>query len=985
MGQYAYNWTVPNIVAQQYYIQIAENGFTTALVPVSVPGAQTPPSASSSPTMSVTTNPSQPSNGQIVMGSTGNTLAVYRFTNTSNAENVNMTALTVTDYTASSNKVAFSNVSLWRGSTLLGVAKAPVTTSNGYTYQFNFPTAVVIPQANSVSLTLKGDAALWGSGVNDNGVHQFEILSQSDVSAIGATTNLPATVTVSSASGYGIAVLRSTLAASATPLGSASNRIPSTVDTLGTITFSANTAGSIALNTVTVSFSGNAVSDNFLGSVQLMDQNNNPVTEDGAVASVNQLKDDASWTFSGSSFIISAGSSYSFTLRANTTQIQSQANVVPSLSAAIENPTDVLYADGADTGATQGLTLPPTVIPLVINSVTFPLGTGIQTSTIPQVQGLSAVASTSSVALTWSAVSVGSGQSPIAVYDIYKPAEVEPVTGIGGTFPTAPSNDVLVGQSKTNSYVVTNLSPGFYAYQVAAQNANGLIGPVSSIVSATIASPSSQTITVTMPTGSGTSVYQKTELPITWNGGTATVNINLWQNGTYLTALASGIANTGSYTWSVPTTYFGLGYQIQIGTVGISPGYTGSSGTFSIVVPAPPAPVITDVNSAGATPTPGSNEFLIGTNLPTQNATIVVDAGLASAVTITPTGYNVGGGGNMTFFLPSSVSVGSHTIEVQANGTTSNQFTFSVISGTPAPSLTLLSPQGNETFINNQTTTISWSSRNLSSTSTVTISLYHGTTGDQRNQFVNIPNSGSVAWTVNTPEAFDNTYKIIITAGCNSGGTACAATASGSVPFSISAVPTITIANDSATAASGNITAGTNDNVLAVFDLTAGSGSTATISNIGIEAFGSNANGLASNIPTDLKDISLWNSAGTLIQRVSPVAIGSNKFPVSISIPAGTTERFTIKGSVATTAVVGDLVSGGILGTDIKSGGPLTVAGSAGGGNMKIVAPQSATPATISEPVSATLAPSYDQMANTLNVIQAFLQALLNQASSSSQ
>jgi hypothetical protein len=96
-----------------------------------------------------------------------------------------------------------------------------------------------------------------------------------------------------------------------------------------------------------------------------------------------------------------------------------------------------------------------------------------------------------------------------------------------------------------------------------------------------------------------------------------------------------------------------------------------------------PTPVITDVTSAGATPTPGSNEFLIGTNLPTQNASIVIDAGLASSQTITPTGYNAGGGGNMTFFLPSNVSVGSHTIEVQANGATSNQFTFSVVSVSP--------------------------------------------------------------------------------------------------------------------------------------------------------------------------------------------------------------------------------------------------------------------------------------------------------------
>ena len=93
------------------------------------------------------------------------------------------------------------------------------------------------------------------------------------------------------------------------------------------------------------------------------------------------------------------------------------------------------------------------------------------------------------------------------------------------------------------------------------------------------------------------------------------------------------------------------------------------------------APVITNVTSAGATPTPGSNEFLVGTNLPTQDAVIVIDAGSAAAQTIVPTGYDVGGSGNMTFLLPSTISIGSHTIEVRTNGMTSNAFTFTVVAG----------------------------------------------------------------------------------------------------------------------------------------------------------------------------------------------------------------------------------------------------------------------------------------------------------------
>ncbi len=72
-------------------------------------------------TMTVAADSSQPSSGTLTMGSTGNTLAVYRFQETGNTENVKVTDLSVTDIATSSATTtlpAFNNVTLWNGSTL---------------------------------------------------------------------------------------------------------------------------------------------------------------------------------------------------------------------------------------------------------------------------------------------------------------------------------------------------------------------------------------------------------------------------------------------------------------------------------------------------------------------------------------------------------------------------------------------------------------------------------------------------------------------------------------------------------------------------------------------------------------------------------------------------------------------------------------------------------------------------------------------------
>jgi hypothetical protein len=83
--------------------------------------------------MSVAADSSEPAATTLTMGSMGNTLAVYRFQETSNIEPVKVTDLTVTDVATTTTGLAslpaFNNLKLWSGTTLLGTAGSAVSTS----------------------------------------------------------------------------------------------------------------------------------------------------------------------------------------------------------------------------------------------------------------------------------------------------------------------------------------------------------------------------------------------------------------------------------------------------------------------------------------------------------------------------------------------------------------------------------------------------------------------------------------------------------------------------------------------------------------------------------------------------------------------------------------------------------------------------------------------------------------------------------------
>ena len=345
--------------------------------------------------------------GQIVMGNTGVKLAAFRFTETTNIEDVKITDLIIFDQVvATTTKSAFSNLKLYNGSDLntalatAGSANTAASTSNpgpGYYYQFNFASPVVVPQGQSVTLVLKGDVASYASsGASDNTTHIFKISSSTDsandtigetVVALGNTSN--ATSAVSKATGAAapngnqMTVLRSKLTASAAAIGSASGRSKSATDDFANLTFTADAAGTVAVNSVIVTFSGTAPSiGTFLDGVTLLDANGSNVTNTSGVAVTTSSACDGTntctktWNLGSTTGGWTVNSSgYTFKLRIDSTKTLAGASgVAQSLTATINANTDVRYTDGLDSAATSVISLPSNAVPLNLNSVSYAAG-----------------------------------------------------------------------------------------------------------------------------------------------------------------------------------------------------------------------------------------------------------------------------------------------------------------------------------------------------------------------------------------------------------------------------------------------------------------------------------------------------------------------------------------------------------------------------------------------------------------------------------
>ncbi len=338
---------------------------------------------SSGATVAVGLDSSAPAAGLLVMPSTGNLLAAFRFTETTNVENVKITDLTIKQ-TTSAGASAYQNVTISNGSTVVGTSGSASSTSGGFAYVFHFGTPPIVLQNNTLVLTLKGNVPSYtdlGSSL-DNTTSTFGIAATSSVTALGASSNISSQIS-GTATGNTLTVLRTTLTPTATALGSLTSRVKSSVDNLATITLAANNAGSAMVRTLAINFSGNAISSTATSSFVLRDTNNVDVTDStsyGAVQTGGPCTSSCTltWTFSTSTnpLVVSAGGSYTLTLQTDDTHSfgVGVGSASVSLSATLQTTAALTYYDNSTaTGST--ISLPNTVVPSSITNITFAAGT----------------------------------------------------------------------------------------------------------------------------------------------------------------------------------------------------------------------------------------------------------------------------------------------------------------------------------------------------------------------------------------------------------------------------------------------------------------------------------------------------------------------------------------------------------------------------------------------------------------------------------
>jgi hypothetical protein len=297
-----------------------------------------------------------------VMGSTGNPLSGIRITNSSVAENARLTDLTITDKTSSA-KPAVTTLRFFSGSALLGTSAFPVPVSGGFAYSFHFPANVVIPLRYTASFSVSGDIATYASGgAEDASLHTFVPTA---AIVVGTSSNQAGTVTVSSANGGTIRVLRTALSVTANQSGGIQH-LRNYADNLATITFGAVVTGPAAIQRLRLTFNGTAA-QYLLSSAVLLDQNNQIVP---ATVSVNTGTGVVTWTFA-SGYVIAAGSSSTFTLRVNSTLVPSVPMQSQTLGVSIAGQDDVLYADGLDPSATGNINLSAVTVPVAVATVVY--------------------------------------------------------------------------------------------------------------------------------------------------------------------------------------------------------------------------------------------------------------------------------------------------------------------------------------------------------------------------------------------------------------------------------------------------------------------------------------------------------------------------------------------------------------------------------------------------------------------------------------
>ncbi len=341
-----------------------------------------------------------------------------------------------------------------------------------------------------------------------------------------------------------------------------------------------------------------------------------------------------------------------------------------------------------------------------------------------------------------------------------------------GSAPTSCSTGTAIYSGTNTTYPHTGLTNGTtYYYRVCAIDKAGNMS-TGATASAKPGPPPS--ITVTSPNG-GESWTAGSAYQIKWSstGSPGTyVKIELYKGGVLNRTITSSVlTSTGSYNWTCPSTQAsGADYKVKITSTTNSTYTDMSEGTFTIVGPPPPSITVTTPNG-GESWTAGTTHPITWTYTGSPGTYVKIELykggtpnkTIASSVLTSNKTYN--------WMIPSTQASGSdYTVKVTS--TTNSAYTdtsdsaFTIV-GPPAPTITVTSPNGGESWTAGTSHPITWAYTG-SPGAYVKIELYKGGTLNKTIAASVLTSTGTYNWTCPSTQASGADYKVKITSTTNS-------------------------------------------------------------------------------------------------------------------------------------------------------------------------------------------------------------------------
>ncbi|MST04019.1 MAG: hypothetical protein EXS49_00410 [Candidatus Pacebacteria bacterium] len=322
-----------------------------------------------------------PTEQQLILGSTGVTLAQFKFS-ANNVEDIRVDSIRITASTSVGAPSTFSNLQFYDGTVAVGPKGTALVASSTrfFTSDFSFANSLIVPKNTTKTYTLKGDVTLYASSTNShNKFYNFQINSADnspnligDIKAYGVTYNiqLPVSATPTTLQANTQNALRTKLTPSMSTLGATSNRVRTSVDDIGTLTLSA--AGAPAdtgaeFKSVNFLFSGAAIPNSTTIYVALVDSN-------GSVATSTNIKTSIA-TSSGvvltlsNPWLISKGFSTVFKVRVDSSNFANNPSSSDGLSWQLASTSAIVWATQGSSSV-ESLGLEKRIIPIT-NTVSY--------------------------------------------------------------------------------------------------------------------------------------------------------------------------------------------------------------------------------------------------------------------------------------------------------------------------------------------------------------------------------------------------------------------------------------------------------------------------------------------------------------------------------------------------------------------------------------------------------------------------------------